>query len=294
MRVGVVDVGSNTLRLLVADVPGVGGVTVVRERRAWARLGADIALTGEISLERLGAAANAVTDFVAEARRLSCAWLEVLIASPGRQAANAGDLVRMLERVTAAPVRVLGREEEARLGFLGAVGSAGPLDGAVAVCDVGGGSTQLAVGLADSGPAWMRSLDIGSLRLHAQAIEPNGTGKKAVATARDLVREQFSGLAAPLPSTALAIGGSARAVLRVAGRTLGTEELSETVEILRKRTPRDVSRAYDIPIDRARTLLAGALILAEIQHRLIVPLRVVTGGVREGAARELAMQRSAA
>ncbi len=294
MRVGVIDVGSNTLRLLVADVGDGAAVQVVREQRAWVRLGEEIALTGEISPERLEAAATAVVDFAAEARRLGCAWLEVLVASPGRQSTNAGELIRLLERKAGAPVRVLGREEEAWLGFLGAVASAGPLEGAVAVCDVGGGSTQLAVGLSEAGPVWMRSLDIGSLRLHAQAIEGNGSGKKAVAAARERVHEQFAGLAAPLPSTALAIGGTARALRRVVGRTLGEEELTEAVQILRKSEPQDLARAYDIRIDRARTLLAGTLILAEVQRRLIVPLKVATGGVREGAARELAAQRPAA
>lgn len=293
MRVAVIDVGSNTLRLLVADAYA-HGLTVVKEQRAWIRLGSDIARTGEISGERLDAAATAVGDFAADARRLGCGWLDVLVASPGRQAANAGTLVRTLEGVAGAPVRVLGREEEARLGFAGAVGSADELHGAVAVCDVGGGSTQLAVGLPESGPVWMRSFDVGSLRLHAQTLDGDPRRKKRVAVARDRVREQLDGLAVPLPGTALAIGGSARAVRRLVGRSLGESELREAVSVLRKSRPQDIAREHDIPLDRARTLLAGAVILAEIQRRLMVPLVVVTGGVREGAVRELAAQRSAA
>jgi exopolyphosphatase / guanosine-5'-triphosphate,3'-diphosphate pyrophosphatase len=293
MRVAVIDVGSNTIRLLVADVHG-SDLRVVHESREWVRLGTDVARTGEISADRLAAAADAVATFAIEARRLGCAWLDVLVASPGRQAVNAAELVRRLERVADSRVRVLGREEEAKLGYRGAVCNGGPFNAAVAVCDVGGGSTQLAVGVSDYGPAWMRSLDVGSLILTSQAFDKDPPGKKAVSAARERVEAHFDGLAPPLPGAALAVGGSARAVRRLVGRSLGEEELREAVSILRKHSSREIARAFDIPADRARTLLAGALILSEIQRRLMVPLRVATKGVREGAALDLAAQCAAA
>jgi exopolyphosphatase/guanosine-5'-triphosphate,3'-diphosphate pyrophosphatase len=293
MRVAVVDVGSNTVRLLVADVNG-SELAVVHEERAWVRLGADVAQTGEISADRLNAVSKAATSFMTEARRRGCTWLDVLVASPGRQAANAGELVRSLEQASGVRVRVLGREEEARLGYQGAVCGAGPFDGMVAVCDVGGGSTQLAVGFPDEAPAWMRSFDVGSLLLTAQSFEKDPPGKKAVSAAREQIRAQFDGLAVPLPGDALAVGGSARAVRRLVGRTLGEDELRAAVAILRKHSSRDTGQAFEIQPDRASTLLAGALILTEVQRRLMVPLRVVTNGVREGAVRELAQQHLAA
>ena len=193
MRVGVIDVGSNTIRLLAADV-GHHGLEVVHEHRVWARLGVDVASTGEISPERLDAATGAVAQLAKAARRAGCSRVETLVASPGRQASNAGALVRALEGVSGAPVRVLGREEEALLGYQGAVAAVGPLDGAVAVCDVGGGSTQLAIGLADRAPSWLRSFDIGSLRLTAEALDGDPPGKKAVKVARGVVRRELEGL----------------------------------------------------------------------------------------------------
>jgi exopolyphosphatase/guanosine-5'-triphosphate,3'-diphosphate pyrophosphatase len=293
MRVGVVDVGSNTVRLLVADV-NTSELAVVHEGRAWVRLGADVAQTGEISADRLDAVSEAVTTFATDARRVGCAQLDVLVASPGRQALNAGELVRRLERASPARVRVLGREEEARLGFHGALCEARPLEGAVAVCDVGGGSTQLAIGLFDEGPVWMRSFDVGSLLVTAESFGGDRPDKKAIATARHRIRAQFDGLAAPLPAAALAVGGSARAVRRLVGRTLGEEELREAVSILRRHSSKEIGRKFDVRRDRARTLLAGALILTEVQHRLMVPLRVVTTGVREGAVLDLAREQSLA
>ena len=294
MRVGVIDVGSNTIRLLAADV-GPYGLDVVQELRVWARLGAEVARTGEISAERLDAATAAVGELARAARRAGCLRVETLIASPGRQAANAGELVRALEGVSGAPVRVLGREEEARLGYQGAVVSAGPFDGAVAVCDVGGGSTQLAIGLPDREPSWLRSLDVGSLRLTTEALaDGDPPAKRAVNLARGLAHHELDGLVVPLPRTALAVGGSARALRRLVGRRLGEEELREAVSVLRKNSSRSISKTFDVAPVRAQTLLAGALILSEVQRRLMVPFRVVTKGLREGAVLELAARRAAA
>lgn len=177
MRVAVIDVGSNTIRLLVADVSGLA-LDVVDEGRVWGELGAEVERTGEIPAERLRVATDAVGAFAAQARRLGCSRVEVLVASPGRQAANASELVRALEDAARAQVRVLGREEEARFGYLGALAGAEELRGAVGVCDVGGGSTQLAVGPPDGEPAWLRSLDVGSLRLTTAVLSGDPPGRR--------------------------------------------------------------------------------------------------------------------
>jgi exopolyphosphatase / guanosine-5'-triphosphate,3'-diphosphate pyrophosphatase len=293
MRVAVIDVGSNTIRLLVASA-GRGALAVLDERKAWVRLGLDVALCGAISESRLRAAAEEVSSFAAEARMLGCSRLEVLVASPGRQAENGSELRRRLEAAAAAPVRVLRRDEEARLAYHGAVSCAGIGKGTVAVCDVGGGSTQLAIGLPGRGPAWSRSLDLGSLRLTAQALDRDPPGKKAVNEARLLVRRQFAGLVLPLPMQALAVGGSARALRRLVGGSLGHDELRAAVRTLRKLPSSEIAAAYGIGPERARTLTAGALVLAEVQRRLVVPLTVGRGGVREGAALALAAEQTAA
>ncbi len=78
------------------------------------------------------------------------------------------------------------------------------------------------------------------------------------------------------------------------GRTLGEDELREAVSILRKSPSRVISKTSGVPSPRARTLLAGALILTEVQRCLMVPLRVVAKGLREGAVIELASRRAAA
>src|SRR5262245_53039939 len=204
MNVGVIDVGSNTIRLLIAAVAG-GRLEAVEEQTAWIRLGDDVAKTGAITPVRMAAAAHAVADFATEARRRGCIQVETLVASPGRQAENGGELLRRLESAAGVPVRVLRRDEEARLAYNGAVAASdGVDDGSVCVCDVGGGSTQLAIGTS-FGPAWLRSLDIGSLRLASLAFDRDPPGKKGISAARRIVREQCEGLVFPLPQRTIAV-----------------------------------------------------------------------------------------
>ena len=294
MNLAVIDVGSNTIRLLVACVQG-GELQTVEQRTAWVRLGSDVAATGAISPLRLEAAAKAVSKFAAEARKLGCMHVETLVASPGRQAENGGDLLRRLEVASHTPVRLLRRDEEARLAYDGAVAAAGVDDHTVAVCDVGGGSTQLAIGTADLGPVWLRSLDVGSLRLTKQVFAHDPPGKQTIREARRVVREHCDGLVFPLPKTALAVGGSARGLKRLAGtRTLAEDELAAALRMLRKRPSAELAAEHGIDPERARTLAAGAVILSEMQRRLMVPLVVGRGGVREGALLELAAQQTAA
>ena len=294
MNLAVIDVGSNTIRLLVACVRG-GAIETVQQRTAWVRLGADVAATGAISPLRLEAAARAVSEFAAEARKFGCMHIEILVASPGRQAENGGDLLRRLEVAAQTSVRLLRRDDEARLAYDGAVSCAGVDGKTVAVCDVGGGSTQLAVGTADLGPVWLRSLDVGSLRLTQQVVDHDPPGKLTIREARRVVREHCDGLLFPLPKTALAVGGSARGLKRLVGtRTLGEDELAAALKMLRKRPSAELAAEHGLAPERARTLAAGAVILAEMQRRLMVPLVVGRGGVREGALLAQAAQQTAA
>jgi exopolyphosphatase/guanosine-5'-triphosphate,3'-diphosphate pyrophosphatase len=283
MRVGVIDVGSNTVRLLVAE-EAPDGLRSVRQRRARVGLGADVELHGRISRSKLEEAATSVRAFAAEARELGCGRIEIVVASPGRQAENAGRLIQLLARSTAAPVRVLSPDEEARLAYLGALAVASSSARTVAVCDVGGGSAQIAVGERASDPVWVRSVDIGSLRLTARLLEGERPGKKAIAEARRVVRDAFDGVVPPVAEAGYAVGGSARAVRKLVGSTLGADELGEAVSILRRRSRAELVDEYGISPERARTATAGALILAEAQRRLLVPLEVVGAGLREGLA----------
>jgi exopolyphosphatase/guanosine-5'-triphosphate,3'-diphosphate pyrophosphatase len=183
-------------------------------------------------------------------------------------------------------VRILSAAEEARLAFAGAVAAAEPKAGLVAVVDLGGASTEIAVGRPESGPAWLRSVDMGALRLTTGYLDTDSPGRGDVAAGRAAVAEAFAGVTPPLPGGALVVGGSARALRRVAGPRLGPDELAHAVDLLARCRVREVARRYDVGKRRAPLLLAAALILEEVQRRLFVPLEVVRGGLREGALLE--------
>lgn len=286
MRVGIVDVGANTLRLLVAAPGGAGGgVKSVRAERTQLGLGEDIERSGgTICPEKLEEAAAVAKNYVRRARSARCDLIQVLVTSPGRQAANGKALVAALEDATGAAVRVLGRDEEGNLAWRGAVACAEEPPESVAVCDVGGGSTQLAVGTLDEGPAWTRSVDIGSLRLARRAFESDPPRKRELTRARDEVAAALAELTPPLPLAALATGGTARSLRRVVGSSLGEPELEAALRKLGKRTIAEISQDFGVDSDRARTFLAGTMILAGVQMLLAIPLAVAQGGLREGAA----------
>jgi exopolyphosphatase/guanosine-5'-triphosphate,3'-diphosphate pyrophosphatase len=293
MRVGIIDIGSNTARLLVAARDGLA-VSGLHEERALLALGDEIERFGRISDVKLAETAEWAKRYARRARELGCGSIDVIVTAPGRQSENGRALVRLLSRATGVPVRVLSAEEEGRLAYEGAIAQARSLPERVAVCDVGGGSTEVVAGRLSRGPSFCRSLDIGSLRLTRRRLDADPPGKKAVAAARGEVEAHFDGIDVPVVDAALATGGSARSLRKLAGRTLGEKELAGAVKAISKLTSGRLAREYRLDPLRAQTLLAGALILAEAQRRLGVPLEVARGGLREGAASTLLTELAAA
>mgnify|MGYP000595491154 CR=1 FL=1 len=293
MRVGVIDVGSNTVRLLVATVNG-GGVRSLREERCHLGLGEELLRHGRVRRRKLDEVAAVTGEYARIARKLGVRELETVVTAPGRQADEPTRLLDALGRATAGEVRVVSAEEEGRLAFEGAVSRADTGERVVAVCDVGGGSTELVVGTALLGPAWVRSVDLGSLRLTAALLPTDPPTRKEIDRARAAVSDAFAGLEPPQPELALATGGSARAVARIIGHEYGTEDLERVLALLASRPAAENAKEFGLRSDRARTLLAGAAILAEVSRLLDVPFAPSRGGIREGAALRLAARRAAA
>jgi exopolyphosphatase/guanosine-5'-triphosphate,3'-diphosphate pyrophosphatase len=285
MKVAVVDVGSNTVRLLVAERAG-GRIAAVARGRRVVGLGADVERLGAISAPKLAETVECVHGFVEEARRAGAAVIDVVVASPGRQAANSSQLIHLLTRASEIEARVLTRDEEARLAFEGALAGADSA-GAVAVCDVGGGSTQVAVGTVAHGPSWLRSIDLGSLRLSARIPHRDPPGKKELAALRSEARAAVSALTPPLPGGAVAVGGTARSLRKLVGPVLGPDELRGAFGVLHRTPAVELAERYDIDVWRARALPAGAAIVSALQALLGVPLEVGRGGLREGVVLEL-------
>jgi exopolyphosphatase / guanosine-5'-triphosphate,3'-diphosphate pyrophosphatase len=294
MRVGVVDVGSNTARLLVADVESGRDVRTVEARKTCLGLGAEIADTGTLSAPTVTAAAAACRGLAKRALALGAVRAEVLVTSPGRQGAASHALATALRDRTGLPIRTLSADDEGRLAFDGAVARCSDeLPEVIGMVDVGGGSTELVVGTQLGGPGWVRSVDLGSLRLTRLALRDDPPGRRRVTWARATVREALADMQPVRPDIAFAVGGSARAVAKIVGQTFRWDELDETIAALSRRRSTKVARAYGLEPTRARTLLAGAILLAEAARTLDRPLTLARGGLREGAALALATEGAA-
>jgi exopolyphosphatase / guanosine-5'-triphosphate,3'-diphosphate pyrophosphatase len=268
-------VGSNTIRLLVAEVAG-GVVTPLDKERVRLSLGEEIERGGRVSETSIATAAKSVGKLCSMARRHGVASLDVFLTAPGRQSENAEELITAVRRAADNPVRVLSTDEEGRLAYAGAVATADiELPARIAVCDVGGASTEIAVGAPGSSPDWVASVDLGSVRLTTRTDD--------LASARREAADAFAELEPPKFELALAVGGSARAARRLVGPWLGDAELTEALRLVETTSPRAISRRFGVDRSRARILPAGVAILAQVHELLGVPLHVCDGGIREGA-----------
>ena len=295
MRVAVIDVGSNTARLLVADVTDGGGVIEpVAQERDYLRLGAEIERTGTLGPKKIAACAKTCRGFARRASALGVDLATVIVTAPGRQSSSGPALTSALAEATGLPVRTLTSVSEGRLAFDGAVAStAGMLPELVAVVDLGGGSTEIAIGNPRLGATWVRSADLGSLRLTRAHLRNDPPSARQIRSARDAARRALSALEPPAPELAIAVGGSARALGKIVGTRLEADALDEAVARLARRPAVKTTRSFGISVERAETLLAGAILLSEACRALGTPLELGRGGLREGAVLELAALASA-
>jgi exopolyphosphatase/guanosine-5'-triphosphate,3'-diphosphate pyrophosphatase len=277
-RVAVVDLGTNTTRLLVADVAG-GRVTELDRRTRITRLGEGVDASGRLS----DTAAERVYDALAEYRRvideLRPEGIVALATSAVREAANADEFRRALSDRFGLEVTTISGEEEARLAFLGA--TTGRVGGAdrVLVLDIGGGSTEFVVGAPGTDPDFHASTRAGSVRQTERHLYDDPPPPDQLA---DLADEVRGILAAEIPA---AIRGSVEAGIAVAGTATSlaaidqelepydpervdgyTLELGACERMLAMLAAMPLAERREVPglhPDRAPTIVAGAVILVE-------------------------------
>lgn len=293
VNVAIIDVGSNSIRLLVARVDG-GRVEQLHRERVYVRLGDDAFRRGRIGSRKLKETRSVAGKYARAARKAGAERLETIVTAPGRQAENHDELVRVLSKATRSSVVVLSGDDEGRLAWKGAVARMDDPPAVVGVVDLGGGSCELAVGHPTIGPEWVRSIEAGALRVTRAFLGENPPGVARVASARREIEHMAADFVPPRPDTALAVGGTARAVGRVLGKRFGVESLEELAAQLSTVPVEQITEPHGITRERAETLLGGTLVLAEIGRRLDSDLEVGRGGLREGAALALARAEAAA
>jgi exopolyphosphatase/guanosine-5'-triphosphate,3'-diphosphate pyrophosphatase len=294
VRVAVIDVGSNSVRLLVAAVERGANVRQLQRDRVYLRLGDDAYRLGRISRRKLDALAETADLYARRARAARVERLETIVTAPGRHADNAEELMDILADATLAPVALLSAEDEGRLAWEGAVASTSLATGTVGVVDLGGGSCEVAVGTPAAGPTWVRSSDAGALRVTRALLPVRRPSARDVAAARRGILELLGEFELPRPDEAFAVGGTARAVAKVLGARFGARKLEALVDRIVRDSAVAATAGLDVSQERIETLLGGTLVLSEVARRLDTKLELARGGLREGAVLALARASSIA
>ncbi len=245
VRVAAIDCGTNSLRLLIADVdPRAGRLDDVERRMEIVRLGQGVDATGRLAPEALTRTFRVLEDYAGTIQRASAGLARMVATSATRDAANAAEFVAGVTKILGVAPEVLSGDEEARLSFTGATAElAPPRPGAAdepwpdvaqrlpepappyLVVDIGGGSTEFAVGAGEpdaAHPVAALSVDIGCVRLTERHLhdDPPQAGQIAAATAD--VDAALDLVAAKVPvAGARTLIGLAGSVTTVAGIALG-------------------------------------------------------------------------
>lgn len=189
-RVAAIDCGTNSIRLLVADVSPDGARLrdVHRESRV-VRLGQGVDASGVLAPEALERTRVALADFTAVLQRKGTERVRMVATSATRDARNRDDFFGMVRDTLGVDAEVITGDEEATLSFVGAVGDLDPSDGPFVVVDTGGGSTELVVGDLTDGKATVRaarSVDIGSVRITERCLAGDPPTASEVVAAREM------------------------------------------------------------------------------------------------------------
>jgi exopolyphosphatase/guanosine-5'-triphosphate,3'-diphosphate pyrophosphatase len=290
VRRACIDIGSNTTRLLVADTID-SRLENLEQQRVFTHVRQGLQADGRISPEKIAEVVSVASAQLALAREYGAQEVVAVATAAVRRAANGPELAQALERACGLELRILSEDEEARLAFIGACGAAeeaGALGtGELGVADVGGGSSELVVGTGPDQIRWSASLALGSGDLADACFRSDPPSELELEYARARVEDVLGPLQVPRPAAAVAVGGSAASLRRLAGDRLDGQAFRAALAVLSGGDAAEVARRSGLDAERVRLLPAGLLILQAVQERFGVPLQLVGGGLREGVLMEL-------
>lgn len=302
-RIAAIDIGSNSIRAIVADVDASGAIRVVDEMKAAPRLAAGLVETARLSDEAVDRALEALGRMAVLAQQLGARRIDAVATSAVREAANGREFLARVRRETGLRVRLIDGLEEARLSFRSAVAHFDVGVGRTVVLDIGGGSAELALS-ADGIVERLASLPLGAVRLTERFLEHDGDVKglkRLRETARDALRGE-------LPAHAwrgAQLIGSGGTFTNLAGLHLTRQGIYTARSVHAARIPRgdvehllewlagmsaDERRALPgLNPERADIIVAGLAVVAEVMARLEAREVLVSRyGIREGILLEAA------
>ncbi|HEX7738208.1 MAG TPA: Ppx/GppA phosphatase family protein [Marmoricola sp.] len=301
MRLGVLDIGSNTGHLLVFDahvgaapLPGLS----IKEPL---RLAEHIDDTGAMSRAGTDALTEFVAHALAQAEDKGCEQIYAFATSAVRDASNSDDVLAHVHDRTGAVIEVLPGEDEARLTFLAVRRWFGWSSGLLAVFDIGGGSLEIACG-PDEAPQVAQSLPLGAGRL-TRAYLADGRDEERVRELRRVVRAEVARdagdvLRAGVPDHAVATSKTFRSLARICGaapseegplvrRVLTASDLETWLPKLETMSRSEVAQLPGVSSDRAHQLLAGGLVASAVMDIFDLPeLEICPWALREGVVLE--------
>jgi exopolyphosphatase/guanosine-5'-triphosphate,3'-diphosphate pyrophosphatase len=309
LRVAAIDIGTNTVLLLIAEVGDDEGVVPIVERAEITRLGQGVDRARTLAPEAVERTLACLRDYAAEIAAHEVARLDVVGTSAMRDAAaaTAGPGREFIERARAllgvAP-RVISGDEEASLAFAGGVAGLG-LSGEVTAFDIGGGSTEIIRGQLERGAAQVskrQSVDMGSVRLFERHVRADPPSATEIAAVQAFVLDQLLPHAPPpagqslvgMAGTVTTVAAVARGIApydpaQIHGARLSLREIAETSRRLRQLPLAERKQLTGLEEKRADVIPIGAVILETIVGWAHADEIVVSDrGVRWGVALQLA------
>lgn len=286
MRRACIDIGTNTTRLLVAECGG-RELLEVHQERAFTRVGKGRGRDGAIGPAKIAEVVAVVSAQLQAARDHGAGDVRGVATAAIRSAPDGAALVAAIHRTCGLAVDILSGEEEARLAFVGAAGTLGHVPtGELGVVDVGGGSSELVIGIAPDRVRWCASFALGSGDLADGYLWSDPPSESELARARAEIARALDGLEVPRPTEAVAVGGGAASLRRLAGPLLDSEAFDRSLRVLAAERASEIARRFTIDYERVRLLPAGLLILEAASQLFGAALQVGCGGIREGVLLE--------
>lgn len=292
------DVGSNTVHLLVVDAHRGGHPTPMSSTKATLRLAEATDSSGKITRRGADKLVSTVGEFATIAASSGCAELVAFATSAVRDASNSEDVLARVRSEAGVELQVLAGEDESRLTFLAVRRWFGWSAGRINNLDIGGGSLEMSSGV-DEEPDVALSLPLGAGRLTREWLTEDPPGRRRVAMLRDWLDTELAGAAAEVlevgpPDLAVASSKTFRSLARLTGaapsaagprvrRTLTATGLRQLISFISRMTTADRAELEGVSAERAPQIVAGALVAeASMRALSIETVEICPWALREG------------
>jgi|SRR6476619_2911885 exopolyphosphatase / guanosine-5'-triphosphate,3'-diphosphate pyrophosphatase len=298
MRLGVIDVGSNTVHLLVVDAHRGAQPLPATSHKIELRLSEHVTADGRIDDSGAADLAAFIDECLTVAEDQGVEELVAFATSAVREAPNGDEVLARVRAETGVDLQVLHGTDEARLTFLAARRWFGWSSGTLLVVDIGGGSLELAAGM-DEEPDAAVSLPLGAGRLTRDLLQGDPPAQETVRAARRVIRAAIASEVRPITKVgqvdrAVGTSKTMRSLARIAGaapssegpyagRVLERSALGDVVQLLSRTTAAERVSLPGVSASRARQLLAGAIVAEAAMDLLGVDrLEICPWALREG------------